>query len=214
MRLNKYIAECGVCSRRKADALIAEGRVSVNGKKVVELGTEVKEKDSVFLDGKKILPVAHYEYIMLNKPKGCVTTFSDDKGRKTVYDYLNADRRLVPVGRLDYDSEGLLLFTDDGELTFRLTHPDLAILRKGATSEGVQYSRCKVKLLGEETGMSRLEVVITEGKTREIRNMFAAVEKNVVFLKRTAIGELRLGGLGRGAKRELNEYEIAYLKSL
>lgn len=233
MRLNKYIAECGVCSRRKADALIAEGRVSVNGKKVVELGTEVKEKDSVFLDGKKILPVAHYEYIMLNKPKGCVTTFSDDKGRKTVYDYLNADRRLVPVGRLDYDSEGLLLFTDDGELTFRLTHPssaipktyivkieggisesDLAILRKGATYEGVKYSRCKVKLLGEENGMSRLEVVITEGKNREIRNMFAAVEKNVVFLKRTAIGELRLGGLGRGAKRELNEYEIAYLKSL
>lgn len=234
MRLNKYLAECGVCSRRKADEIIAAGRVSVNGRKAAELGTEVREgTDVVFLDGKKIVPVTHYEYLMFNKPKGCVTTRSDEKGRKAVFDYIGTERRLVPVGRLDYDSEGLLLFTDDGDLTYRLTHPsaavpktyivkiegeiaesDLAILRKGATYEGVKFSRCKVKLLGEENGLSRLEVVITEGKNREIRKMFAAVEKNVVFLKRTAIGDLRLGGLGRGCSRELNEYEIAYLKSL
>ncbi|MEE0842313.1 MAG: pseudouridine synthase [Christensenellales bacterium] len=234
MRLNKYLAECGVCSRRKAEEIIAAGRVSVNGRKAAELGTEVREgTDVVFLDGKKIVPVTHYEYLMFNKPKGCVTTRSDEKGRKTVFDYIGTERRLVPVGRLDYDSEGLLLFTDDGDLTYRLTHPsaavpktyivkiegeiaesDLAILRKGATYEGVKFSRCKVKLLGEENGLSRLEVVITEGKNREIRKMFAAVEKNVVFLKRTAIGDLRLGGLGRGCSRELNEYEIAYLKSL
>ena len=234
MRLNKYLAECGVCSRRKADEIIAAGRVSVNGRKAAELGTEVREgTDVVFLDGKKIVPVTHYEYLMFNKPKGCVTTRSDEKGRKTVFDYIGTERRLVPVGRLDYDSEGLLLFTDDGDLTYRLTHPsaavpktyivkiegeiaesDLAILRKGATYEGVKFSRCKVKLLGEENGLSRLEVVITEGKNREIRKMFAAVEKNVVFLKRTAIGDLRLGGLGRGCSRELNEYEIAYHRDL
>lgn len=234
MRLNKFIAECGVCSRRKADELIAAGRVSVNKKTVTEMGFDVDpDRDGVFLDGKKILPVTHYEYVMFNKPKGCVTTASDEKGRKTVYDFVGTDRRLVPVGRLDYDSEGLLIFTDDGELVHRLTHPsseipktyivkiegsisesDMAILRKGAVVDGVKYGKCKVRLLGEEEGASRLEVIITEGKNREIRRMFAAVEKNVVFLKRVAIGALRLGGLSRGGKRELSDAEVAYLKSL
>ena len=234
MRLNKFIAECGVCSRRKADELIAAGRVSVNKKVVTEMGFDVDpDRDGVFLDGKKILPVNHYEYIMFNKPKGCVTTASDEKGRRTVYDFVGTDRRLVPVGRLDYDSEGLLLFTDDGELVHRLTHPsseipktyivkiegsisesDMAILRKGAVVDGVKYGKSKVRLLREEEGASRLEVVITEGKNREIRKMFAAVEKNVIFLKRVAIGALRLGGLSRGGKRELSDAEVAYLKSL
>ena len=234
MRLNKFIAECGVCSRRKADELIAAGRVSVNKKVVTEMGFDVDpDRDGVFLDGKKILPVTHYEYVMFNKPKGCVTTASDEKGRKTVYDFVGTDRRLVPVGRLDYDSEGLLIFTDDGELVHRLTHPsseipktyivkiegsisesDMAILRKGAVVDGVKYGKSKVRLLGEEEGASRLEVIITEGKNREIRRMFAAVEKNVVFLKRVAIGALRLGGLSRGGKRELSDAEVAYLKSL
>lgn len=234
MRLNKFLAECGVCSRRKADEIIAEGRVTVNRKTVSEMGFDVDEKkDVVYLDGKKIVPVTHYEYIMFNKPKGCVTTMSDDKGRKTVYDFIGREKRLVPVGRLDYDSEGLLLFTNDGELTHKLTHPsneipktyvvkiegeisesDMATLRKGVTVNGVKYSRCKVKFTGEENGLSRLEVVIFEGKNREIRRMFEAVEKNVVFLKRVAIGDLRLGGLPRGGFRELNEFEVDYLKRL
>ena len=234
MRLNKFLAECGVCSRRKADEIIAEGRVTVNRKTVSEMGFDVDEKkDVVYLDGKKIVPVTHYEYIMFNKPKGCVTTMSDDKGRKTVYDFIGREKRLVPVGRLDYDSEGLLLFTNDGELTHKLTHPsneipktyvvkiegeisesDMATLRKGVTVNGVKYSRCKVKFTGEENGLSRLEVVIFEGKNREIRRMFEAGEKNVVFLKRVAIGDLRLGGLSRGGFRELNEFEVDYLKRL
>ena len=277
MRINKYLAECGVCSRRKADEYVKAGRVSVNKKIVREVGSEIDEnKDVVYVDGKKVVHITHYDYIMFNKPKGCVTTMDDtrddksgrkkqedadkntarkreisqesaksaqqDKGmgegkkpRRTVVDYLGEykDKRLHPVGRLDYDSEGLLLLTNDGDMTYKLTHPsseisktyivriegsieesDLAILRKGVTVDGVKYGRCKVTVTGVEDGNTRLEVVIFEGKNREIRRMFEAVEKNVTFLKRVAIGELRLGGLSRGGYRELGEGEIAYLAKL
>ncbi|MEG2450963.1 MAG: pseudouridine synthase [Clostridia bacterium] len=287
MRINKYLAECGVCSRRKADEIISSGKVSVNRKVITELGVDIDvEKDVVYLDGKKIVLVTHYDYIMFNKPKGCVTTMSDefDKGtldvavaegetpsrasgkvikakptkyvnvgnggnstagfdddgqaeekrkRKTIYDFFKSEKRLFPVGRLDYDSEGLLLLTNDGDLTYKLTHPsseipktyivkiddeiqesDLAILRKGVTVDGVKFSHCKVKVTGIENGLTRLEVIIFEGKNREIRRMFEAVEKKVVFLKRVAIGDLKLGGLSRGGNRELNDGEVAYLKKL
>ena len=267
MRINKYLAECGVCSRRNADELVKQGRVSVNKKIVRELGFDIDiDKDIVFVDGKKIVKPTHYDYIMFNKPKGCVTTLDDSKDnksgrpktdaeqdalqkgpsnfdesvqkrpRKTVVDYIGEDfkgKRLFPVGRLDYDSEGLLILTNDGDLTYTLTHPsseipktyivkieggieesDLAILRKGVKVDGVKYGRSKVKVTGVEEGDTRLEVIIFEGKNREIRKMFEAVEKKVVFLKRVAIGDLRLGGLSRGGYRELNEVEVAYLKQL
>lgn len=308
MRINKYLAECGVCSRRKADELVLQGRVSVNKKVVRELGSEVNEdKDVVFVDGKKVVRVTHYDYLLFYKPKGCVTTLNEErdnksgrkktdkeleeiknrqeklakqgiveevkehtKPRKIITDFIGDDyknKRLYPVGRLDYDSEGLLLLTNDGQLTYALTHPsseipktyivkiegtidesDLAILRKGVTIDGVKYGRSKVKVTGIEKvkqdkpdkravinpkdelareaieiqamtdgidGIyTRLEVIIFEGKNREIRRMFEAVEKKVVFLKRVAIGELRLGGLARGAYRPLNEMEIAYLQTL
>lgn len=264
MRINKYLAECGLCSRRKADEYVKSGRVSVNKRVVREVGSEIDvDNDIVYVDGKKVVRATHFDYIMFNKPKGCVTTVDDardnksgrrsaedgegdrnsfayadaeiKKPRKTVMDYLGNlnGKRLFPVGRLDYDSEGLLLLTNDGDMTYRLTHPsseiaktyivrieggieesDLAVLRKGVTVDGVKYGRCKVKVTGVEDGATRLEVVIFEGKNREIRRMFEAVEKNVVFLKRVAIGELRLGGLSRGGYRELNEVEIAYLRKL
>lgn len=267
MRINKYLAECGVCSRRNADELVKQGRVSVNKKVVRELGFDVDvDKDTVFVDGKKVVKVTHYDYIMFNKPKGCVTTMDDTKDnksgrpktdiegadaqaksadesedikkrpRKTVIDYIGNDfknKRLFPVGRLDYDSEGLLLLTNDGNLTYKLTHPsseipktyivkiegtieesDLAILRKGVKVDGVKYGHSKVKVTGIEDGNARLEVIIFEGKNREIRRMFEAVEKKVIFLKRVAIGDLRLGGLSRGGYRELNEIEVAYLQKL
>lgn len=234
IRLNKYLADCGVCSRRKADELILSGRVTVNSKKVTELGTTVNEdNDSVAVDKRKVTPVRELTYIMFNKPKGCVTTVSDEKGRKTVFDYIDLKKRLFPVGRLDYDSEGLLILTNDGNLTQVLTHPsneipkvyivkiegeivesDLAIIRKGAVVDGEKFGRSKVKVTGVENGLTRLEVTIFEGKNREIRRMFAAVEKNVVFLKRVAIGDLKLGGLSRGAYRFLTESEIEYLKRL
>lgn len=277
MRINKYLAECGVCSRRKADELVKEGRVSVNKKVVREVGTDIDEKrDIVFVDGKKVVKVTHYDYLMFNKPKGCVTTVNDErdnksgrpksdaenasdnsvtgaavlkrqsldekspeisrKPRKTVLDYIGgeyASKRLFPVGRLDFDSEGLLLLTNDGGLTYKLTHPsseipktyivkiegeieesDLAVLRKGVVVDGVKFGHSKVKVTGTENGNTRLEVIIFEGKNREIRRMFEAVEKKVIFLKRVAIGDLRLGGLSRGGYRELSEGEIAYLLNL
>ena len=271
MRINKYLAECGVCSRRKADEYVKAGRVSINKKTVREVGTDVDEtNDTVFVDGKKVVKITHYDYVMFYKPKGCVTTMNDERDnksgrpkreseaeaapntrnsaskpaedvnvkkspRKTVMDYLDGykDKRIYPVGRLDYDSEGLLLLTNDGDMTFRLTHPsseipktyivkiegsieesDLARLRKGVTVDGVKYGRCKVKVTGVENDDTRLEVIIFEGKNREIRKMFEAVEKNVIFLKRVAIGELRLGGLPRGGARDLSDTEVAYLAKL
>lgn len=235
MRLNKYIAECGVASRRGADGLIEEGRIKVNGKSVTQPGTVIDEdNDTVLLDGKKIERVRRSIYLMLNKPKGCVSTVKDDKGRKTVLDYIDInDKRLFPIGRLDYDSEGLLLLTNDGDLAFKLTHPshdipktyiakvegevpesDLSVLRKGIVLDGIQTHRAKIKLLEYNEGISRLEVTIYEGRNRQVRRMFESIGKQVVFLKRTGIGDLRLGGLSRGTYRYLTEKEIQLLKNL
>ena len=238
MRLNKYIAECGVCSRRKADELIAEGRVSVNGRKVTGPGADVGGKDTVYLDGKKIVPVAHYEYVMLNKPKGCVTTVSDDRGRKTVIDIVRGDypdTRLFPVGRLDYDTEGLLILTTDGDLCNRITHPaneiekvytakvegkvtedELATLRRGVVLDGRRTGKCRAKLLSYDAkaNISSIEIAIREGLNREVRRMFESLGKQVTFLKRVAIGDLRLRGVDRGSYRKLTKEEIEYLRNM
>lgn len=233
VRLNKFLASCGAASRRGADELIASGRVRVNSIIVTELGKMVEtDNDTVTLDGKKVEPVSKMTYIMLYKPKGCITSLRDEKGRKTVYDYLDVEvPHLVPVGRLDYDTEGLLLLTNDGELVNRLAHPSgevpksylvraegefpehiLAKLRKGVEIDGVKTKRSKVKLLEQGEKEAKLLVTITEGRNRQVRRMFEAVERNVVFLKRVAIGDLRLGGLARGAWRYLREEEVEYLK--
>ena len=233
MRLNKFLASCGAASRRGADELISSGRVRVNSIVVTELGKMVEtDNDTVTLDGKKVEPVSKMTYIMLYKPKGCITSLRDEKGRKTVYDYLDVEvPHLVPVGRLDYDTEGLLLLTNDGELVNRLAHPSgevsksylvraegefpehiLAKLRKGVEIDGVKTKRSKVKLLEQGEKEAKLLVTITEGRNRQVRRMFEAVERNVVFLKRVAIGDLRLGGLARGAWRYLREEEVEYLK--
>jgi 23S rRNA pseudouridine2605 synthase len=235
MRINKYLADSGVCSRRGADKLIEEGRVKLNGKTVKELGANVNENnDSVTVDGRKVSPVSTYTYLLFNKPKGCVSTVKDEKDRKTVMDFINIPgKRLYPVGRLDYDSEGMMIITDDGSLAFRLTHPmneifktyivkiegdlsleDLAKLRSGVVIDGVKSNRSFVKVLECENNISRIEVRINEGKNHHIKKMFEAVGKNVIFLKRVAIGEMRLGGLNRGEYRDLREDEVFYLKNL
>ncbi|MDR1939912.1 MAG: rRNA pseudouridine synthase [Clostridiales bacterium] len=233
MRINKYIAECGVGSRRACDKLIQEGRVKINGKPA-EIGGEVRlGNDSVTLDGIKIEPIKKHVYIMLNKPKGCICSKSDEKGRKTVYDYVDIKERLVSVGRLDYDSEGLLILTTDGELVNYLTHPrneipktyhvktegevaesDLATLRSGVVVDGIKTSRAKIKLLDFKEGVSRFEMTIYEGRNRQIKKMFESIGKTVIFLKRVSIGDLKLGGLSRGAYRGLSAEEVNYLKKL
>ena len=234
MRINKYLAECGVASRRSSDEIIAEGRVKVNGK-IVKQGTEINEyADSITVDGKKVSLAKKYEYYVMNKPKGYVCTVKDDKGRKTVMDLMPKNTaRLFPVGRLDYDSEGMLIFTNDGDLANRLTHPsneipktylvktegetpDKAVekIRNGVMVDGKMTKKCSVKVIETCKNYTKLHVTITEGRNREIRKMFESVGKNVDFLKRIKIGDLPLRGLNRGEVRKLTAEEVEYLKNV
>lgn len=236
MRINKFLAGAGVASRRASDKLVADGRVRVNNKVITELGYDINEdNDTVTVDGKRVNYITKFSYLMLYKPKGCVCTASDEFDRKTVFDYLDFEnKRLFCVGRLDYDSEGLLLMTNDGALTQYLTHPsneipktylvkingelaepDLARIRKGLkTDDGTVFGGCKIKLKEIIDDVSSFEMTLFEGKNREIRRIFEALDKEVVFLKRIAVGDLRLGGLGRGKYRYLTEKEVNYLKNL
>ena len=237
MRINKFLAECGIASRRNCETLVTAGRVKVNGKTVTMLATDVDpELDLVSVDEKPVKPIARHLYLALNKPKGYVCTTNDEFGRKTVMDFFEGKypgKRIFPVGRLDYDTEGLLILTTDGDLSNRLMHPrneipktyvakiegeiaesDLNKLRQGVILDGVKTKKCKVRLLGTENNVSRVEVVITEGRNRQVRRMFESINRDVIFLKRTAIGDLQLGGLYRGNFRELKENEIEYLKNV
>ena len=234
MRINKFLAEAGVCSRRAADELIKNGRVFVNGEKAT-LGVEIDPtKDDVVFDGKKLSKRKQFLYYIMNKPKGYVTTVKDDKGRKTVMDLLPPiNDRIFPVGRLDYDTEGLLIFTNDGDLADRLMRPaneipktylakiegeigDLALsrLRAGVYIDGVKTGRSNVKIVDKTKDHTKLSVTITEGRNRQIRKMFESVGKEVVFLKRIKIGDLTLSGLDRGQVRKLTQEEIYYLQNL
>lgn len=233
MRINKFIAERGMASRRKADELIEKGLVKVNGVVVTTPGIDVSEKDIVEVNGQKLESKENLVYFMINKPKGVICSNSDEKGRKTVLDLIKCSERIYSVGRLDYDSEGLLLLTNDGDLSYKLTHPkmqiektyivkikgeikesELAVLRAGVVVKGVKYNKCKIKKLDFVNNMTRLEVKISEGKNREIRNMFEFIGKEIVMLKRVKIAELKMGGLSRGEYRELKPFEINYLKNL
>lgn len=233
MRINKYLRECGIDSRRKCETLVTDGRVRLNGKPVKELATDVKDDDVVEVDGRVVSRRFKKVYIMLNKPKGCVSTVSDDKGRKTVMDLVKVSQRVFPVGRLDYDTEGLLILTNDGELANKISHPkngvhktyivrvegeptaaELSRLRDGIEYNGVKYMGASVKVLDVENGDTRLSVTVSEGKNHEIKNMIESLGRRVMFLKRVSIGELRLGGLSRGEWRYLNARETEYLKSL
>ena len=235
MRINKFIAQAGVASRRGAEKLIVDGKIKVNGKVVTDLATDINlDNDVVVYDGKKLKATNHFTYVMFYKPKGCVTTVSDEQGRKTIYDYIDiTDKRLFPVGRLDYNSEGLLLLTNDGDMAYKLTHPsnevpktylvkiegelkesELNKLRSGIELDGTLTKRCKLKLKEFADGISSFEMTIYEGRNRQIRRMFETIGKEVIFLKRIAIGDVRLGGLSRGKTRFLNNKEIEFLRKI
>lgn len=236
MRINKFLALCGIDSRRNVEKLILNGDIKVNGKVVTDLSTNINEENDevMYLDKTVNIPKDNYVYYMLNKPKGYITAVKDNFGRKTVLDLLpKVSERVFPVGRLDYNTEGLLLLTNDGDLALRLTKPnygikktyicvikgsikesELAMLRAGVVLDGEKLNKCKVKLIEFKDDKTRLEIVIDQGKNRQIRRMMEYIHKEVVFLKRTKIGELKLGGLSRGTYRELKDYEIEYLLGL
>lgn len=236
MRLQKYMALCGVAARRKCEEMIAGGRVEVNGQVVTKMGTLVGPGDTVALDGREIAPEAQKRYILYHKPAGEVTTVSDEKGRETVMDrFSGMEERLYPVGRLDYDSEGLLLLTNDGELAQRLTHPSCEVdkvylarvsgnpsgeaierLRRGVFMEGDgrRTYPAQVRVVRDEALYSDLLVTIHEGRNRQVRRMFDAVGHKVLLLRRVRFGPLELGSLRRGEWRELTESEVAALKAI
>ncbi len=234
MRLNKYIADAGICSRRKADELIKNGGIKVNGAVVREPGMQVEGGDVVQVNGKTIEGVGKKIYVAVNKPVGYITSMDDDRDRPTVAELVtDIPERLFPVGRLDYNTSGLLIMTNDGQLTYTLTHPKhevyktyiakvagvisearIAKLRRGVDIGGFITSPARVKVIKQMPRHAIVEISIREGKNRQVRKMFAAVGNKVQQLERVAIGEIKLGRLMEGHYRKLNREEIEYLKGL
>ena len=234
-RLQKYLAACGVASRRNSEKIILDGRVRVNGITVTEMGTQVdEEKDIVEVDGVRVKPEEEKHYLAYYKPVGEVTTVSDPEGRATVMDkFRDYPVRLFPVGRLDYDSEGLLLLTNDGDLMNHLLHPshevskvylarvsnqvteaELAHLRAGVIIEGKMTSPANVRLVRKETFCSVVLVSIHEGRNRQVRKMFEVIGHQVVSLKRVEFGPIKLNDLPMGKWRKLTTMEVEKLQSL
>ena len=230
-RLNKYLADCGVASRRACDELIASGRVCVNGRIVKKLGTRVTNDDGVTLDGRLVQPQKKKIYVLLNKPVGYITSLKDERGRKTVLDIVNLPERVFPVGRLDYDSEGLLILTNDGPLAHQLTHPKFQVSKTYKVTLGKKIDTVSLKQLAEgivlEDGptlpckidywgrsKSVVKVVLREGRNRQIKRMFAALGFKISRLKRTQFGPCDLKGLRRGEWRFLTEDEVIHLKQI
>jgi len=235
MRLQKYLALSGVASRRTAEKIIQAGRVTVNGVTVTEMGSKVDEdRDTVAVDGEVVRPETQKYYIAYNKPIGEVSTVSDPEERPTVMDkFRGFPVRLYPVGRLDYDSEGLLLMTNDGEMMNQLLHPSREVskvylvkvsnqvteeemrqLRQGVMIDGRLTSPAKVRLIRQETFATVLLISIHEGRNRQVRKMITAIGHQVVHLKRVEFGPISLGDLPTGLWRHLTENEVQKLKDL
>ncbi len=230
IRLQKFLAECGIASRRKSEELILDGKIKVNGMVVTELGTKINpEKDVVEYDGKEISVEEEKVYILLNKPIGYVTTSKDQFSRDTVLDLVKVKQRVVPVGRLDMYTSGILLFSNDGDFINKVTHPshettktyvvkargvptekDLDKLRKGIKIDEYVTSPAKVEMLLKDNtnNVSRIRIEIHEGRNRQVRKMLEAIGLSTIALKRESIGSLSLGELNKGEWRYLSEEEV------
>ena len=231
-RLQKIIAMKGYCSRRKAEELITKGKVKVNGELVTTMGYKASVNDFIEVEGNPLDEVEEKVYYLLNKPRGVVTTASDEKGRKTVVDLINTKKRIYPVGRLDYDTTGLLILTNDGDLTNHLMHPKnqiekvyvaklegiitkekLAILCKGVIINGRKTSKAKAKILkiDKKKNSSVVELIIHEGKNHQVKKMFEAIGFEVLKLKRESVAFLTLDGVKPGEYRQLSVKEVKKL---
>lgn len=234
MRLQKFLALSGVASRRGAEELIKEGRVGVNGKIITEMGTSVdEENDRVTLNGKNVNIETKKRYIILNKPKGYITTAKDNFDRKTVMELVSdIPERIYPVGRLDYDTEGLLLMTNDGDFANAVAHPKKSIekvylarikgefneekaekLRSGVVIDKRKTAPAKVKILRSGDNFTDVRIVIHEGRNRQVKKMFASVGCFVTALKRTAVGKFTIGNITPGTYREFTKAETALIKA-
>jgi 23S rRNA pseudouridine2605 synthase len=233
IRINRYISMCGVASRRKADEMLLAGKVVVDRKIVSDLGTKIDPaRNKVFVEGKQITPVLDYVYLVMNKPKDTITTLSDERGRTTVMSLIRTNRRVYPIGRLDRNTTGVLLFTNDGDFAHRLMHPKFEIpksyqatLDKVVSHEHVEQLRKGVRL---EDGMTapadvfvlrggrgkEIGIVIHEGRNRQVRTMFEKLGYDVLKLDRVAYGPITKEGLGRGETRSLTRSEVRGLKRL
>ena len=231
-RIQKVIAQSGYCSRRKAEELIKEGKVLVNGEIVTEMGYKVSGNDYIEIEGTPINQKEEKEYYLLNKPRGIVSTSKDEKNRKTVVDLIKTEKRIYPVGRLDYDTTGAIILTNDGELTNLLTHPknkvekvyvakikgiitkeNLAKLCNGLVIDGKKTSKAKAKILkiDKKNNTSIVELIITEGRNHQVKKMFEVLGFDVLKLKRESIAFLTLDGLKSGEYRKLSLKEVKKL---
>lgn len=234
IRLQKYFTDCGILSRRAAEAEIEVGRVKVNGE-IAQIGQKILPGvDRVEYCGKLVLPPAHtgHTYVMLNKPRGYLTSMTDDRGRRCVTELVaDVGKRLYPVGRLDLESEGLLLLTDDGDLTYKLTHPrheipkiyhvklagdvteeEIEALSQPIELDGYMTQPVEIELVSRRDNATTLRMILYEGRNRQIRRMCAAQGFKVIRLCRVAIGDLKLGNLAPGKWRYLTKSQVEYLK--
>ena len=234
VRLQKYIADSGYCSRRKAEELIVDGKVKVNGNLITELGFKVDENDSVKVEN-KLLKKQLKEYYLLNKPRGIICSTKDEKGRKTVIDLVKTNKRIYPIGRLDYDTTGLIILTNDGDFANLMMSPKSEIkktyiaklkgiitvdnikrIKQGVKIDNVKVypDRVKIKRYDEKTNTSMVEITIHEGKNHEVKKIFEAFNLEVLKLKREKYAFLTLGGLKSGEYRKLSTEEVKELKTL